>query len=45
MAQDVVINGVTYPAVESVALTDADGNTIVYHSGAGDYEDVNEKYY
>jgi hypothetical protein len=34
MAQDVVINGTTYPAVETVALTDADGNTKMYHPDA-----------
>ena len=31
MAHDVVINGVTYPDVESVALTDSSGNVFEYH--------------
>jgi len=34
MAQDVVINGTTYPAVETVALTDANGNTTLYYPDA-----------
>lgn len=34
MAQNVVINGVTYPAVEVVALTDSNGNTIPYYPDA-----------
>lgn len=37
MAQDVVINGTTYPAVESVALTDANGNVTLYYSDAVRY--------
>lgn len=31
MAQDVVINGITYPAVEAVALSDSEGNTTYYY--------------
>lgn len=37
MAQDVVINGTTYPAVESVALTDTNGNTKQYYPDAVRY--------
>lgn len=37
MAQNVVINGVTYPAVEAVALTDSNGNTIPYYPDAVRY--------
>jgi hypothetical protein len=37
MAQDVVINGTTYPAVESVALTDANGNVTMYYPDAVRY--------
>lgn len=37
MAQDVVINGTTYPAVESVALSDADGNVTMYYPDAVRY--------
>lgn len=37
MAQDVVINGTTYPAVESVALTDANGNTTMFYPDAVRY--------
>lgn len=31
MAQDVVVNGTTYPAVESVALRDANGNVTMFY--------------
>lgn len=37
MTQDVVINGTTYPAVETVALTDANGNTTMYYPDAVRY--------
>lgn len=37
MAQDVVINGTTYPAVESVALMDTNGNTKQYYPDAVRY--------
>lgn len=37
MAQDVIINGTTYPAVETVALTDANGNTTLYYPDAVQY--------
>lgn len=37
MAQDVVINGTTYPAVESVALADANGNATMYYPDAVRY--------
>ena len=37
MAQDVVINGTTYPAVESVALTGADGNVTMFYPDAVRY--------
>lgn len=37
MAQDVVINGTTYPAVETVALTDANGNTTMFYPDAVRY--------
>ena len=37
MAQDIVINGVTYPDVESIALTDANGNTVMFYSDAVRY--------
>ena len=37
MAQDVVINGTTYPAVESVALTDGNGNVTQYYPDAVRY--------
>lgn len=37
MAQDVVVNGTTYPAVETVALTDANGNTTMYYPDAVRY--------
>lgn len=37
MAQDVVINGTTYPAVESVALSDAGGNVTMYYPDAVRY--------
>lgn len=37
MAQDVVINGTTYPAVESVVLTDTNGNTKQYYPDAVRY--------
>lgn len=41
MAQDVVINGTTYPAVETVALTDANGNTTLYYPDAVRYVEQN----
>lgn len=41
MAQDVVINGTTYPAVETVALTDANGNTTLYYPDAVRYGEQN----
>lgn len=41
MAQDVVINGTTYPAVETVALTDAKGNTTFYYPDAVRYVEQN----
>lgn len=37
MAQDVVINGTTYPAVETVALLDANGNATMYYPDAVRY--------
>ena len=37
MAQDVVINGTTYPAVESVALTDGNGTVTQYYPDAVRY--------
>lgn len=37
MAQDVTINGTTYPAVESVALTDVNGNVTMYYADAVRY--------
>lgn len=37
MPNDVVINGTTYPAVESVALTDANGNVTQYYPDAVRY--------
>jgi hypothetical protein len=37
MAQDVVVNGTTYPAVESVALTDGNGNNIMFYPDAVRY--------
>lgn len=37
MAQDVVINGTTYPAVESVAMKDANGNTTMFYPDAVRY--------
>lgn len=37
MAQDVVINGTTYPAVEIVALSDANGNVTMYYPDAVRY--------
>ena len=37
MAQDVVINGTTYPAVESVALSDGNGNTTMFYPDAVRY--------
>lgn len=37
MAQDVVINGITYPAVESVALDDGRGNTVMFYPDAVRY--------
>ena len=37
MAQDVVINGTTYPAVESVALRDANGNVTQFYPDAVRY--------
>lgn len=37
MAQNVVINGVTYPAVEAVAMTDENGNTNLYYPDAVRY--------
>ncbi|MBQ5840630.1 MAG: hypothetical protein IIW40_01610, partial [Clostridia bacterium] len=37
MAQDVVVNGTTYPAVEAVALTGVGGNTQVYYPDAVRY--------
>lgn len=37
MAQDAVINGTTYPAVEAVALTDGNGNTTQYYPDAVRY--------
>ncbi len=36
MAQDVVVNGTTYPAVESVELTDLNGNKTSYYDLTGD---------
>lgn len=37
MAQDAVINGTTYPAVEAVALTDGNGNTTQYYPDDGTF--------
>jgi hypothetical protein len=37
MAQDVVINGATYPGVEAVSMTDTNGNTRVYFPDAVRY--------
>lgn len=37
MSQDVVINNVTYPAVEAVALTNVNGDTTVYYPDAVQY--------
>ena len=37
MAQDIVINGTTYPAVESVALTDGNGNVTQFYPDAVRY--------
>lgn len=37
MAQDVVVNGTTYPAVESVALRDGNGNETMYYPDAVRY--------
>jgi hypothetical protein len=37
MAQDVVINGTTYPAVEAVALADGNGNTTMFYPDAVRY--------
>lgn len=37
MAQDVVINGTTYPAVESASLTDVNGNTTLFYPDAVRY--------
>ncbi len=37
MAQDVVINGTTYPAVESVSLRDGNGNETMYYPDAVRY--------
>lgn len=37
MAQDAVINGTTYPAVEAVALTDGNGNVTQYYPDAVRY--------
>lgn len=34
MAQDVVVNGTTYPAVEAVALQDVNGNRVTYYPDA-----------
>ena len=36
MAQDVVVNGTTYPDVESVELTDGNGNKTSYYDLTGD---------
>ena len=41
MAQDVVINGTTYPAVESIALTDANGNVTQFYPDAVRYVEQN----
>ncbi len=37
MAQDVVVNGTTYPDVETVVMTDKSGNTIPYYPDAVRY--------
>lgn len=37
MSQDVVINGTTYPGVEAVSMTDANGNTRTYFPDAVRY--------
>lgn len=37
MVQDVVVNGTTYPAVEAVAMQDANGNTVTYYPDAVRY--------
>lgn len=37
MSQDVVINGTTYPGVESISLQDSEGNTRMYFSNAVRY--------
>lgn len=39
MPQDVVINGVTYPAVEALAMVDSSGNTVVYYPDAVRYNE------
>ena len=41
MAENVVINGTTYPAVEAVSLADGNGNTTVFYPDAVRY---NEQY-
>ena len=37
MAQDVVVNGTTYPAVEAVSMNNANGNTTMYYPDAVRY--------
>lgn len=37
MASDIVVNGETYPSVELVALTDSDGNTVLFYPDAVRY--------
>lgn len=37
MSQDVVINGTTYPGVESISLQDSEGNTRMYFPNAVRY--------
>lgn len=37
MAQDVVVNGTTYPAVEAIVMQDANGNTVTYYPDAVRY--------
>lgn len=41
MAQDVVINGTTYPAVEAVTLADGNGNTTMFYPDAVRYVEQN----
>lgn len=40
MAQNLVINGVTYNGVESISMTTADGNKVTYTEALPDAEGV-----